>query len=50
MPKSRLDYWLPKLEGNKKRDIISINKLQADGWKVVTVWECELKNPYVMNG
>ena len=43
MPKSRLDYWKPKLERNKQRDTENILKLQADGWRVIVVWECELK-------
>ena len=43
MPKSKLEYWQPKLEGNKQRDAKNINKLQGDGWHVVVVWECELK-------
>ena len=43
MPKSRLDYWKPKLERNKQRDIEHIAELQAKGWHVITVWECELK-------
>ena len=45
MPKSNLDYWKPKLERNHKRDISNINALAADGWIVITVWECELKKP-----
>lgn len=45
MPKSNLDYWKPKLERNHNRDISNINALTADGWKVITVWECELKKP-----
>lgn len=43
MPKSRLDYWKPKLEKNKQRDIDNEAALIADGWNVITVWECELK-------
>ncbi len=46
MPKSKLDYWHPKLEGNKRRDAEHIAKLQADGWRVITVWECELKKAF----
>ena len=42
MPKSRLDYWQPKLERNKKRDADNIMTLQAEGWHVIVVWECEL--------
>ena len=43
MPKSRLDYWKPKLKGNRIRDAEHIAQLQNDGWHVITVWECELK-------
>jgi DNA mismatch endonuclease (patch repair protein) len=43
MPKSRLDYWQPKLERNKQRDNNHRAELQANGWRVITVWECELK-------
>jgi DNA mismatch endonuclease (patch repair protein) len=40
-PKSRLNYWLPKLERNKARDAERINQLQSLGWSVLTVWQCE---------
>lgn len=43
MPKSRLEYWKPKLERNKQRDAEHITELQDNGWRVITVWECELK-------
>lgn len=43
MPKSRLDYWQPKLERNRQRDFEHIAKLHTIGWNVITVWECELK-------
>lgn len=43
LPKSRLDYWLPKLSRNKERDAVSTEALEAAGWKVLTVWDCELK-------
>lgn len=42
MPKSRLDFWGPKLEGNKARDTRKIAELNAGGWRVLVVWECEL--------
>src|SRR5580700_10322076 len=45
LPKSRLDFWLPKLEGNKKRDERNKQALQREGWKVMTIWECQLKKP-----
>jgi DNA mismatch endonuclease (patch repair protein) len=39
-PKSRLDYWLPKLERNKERDAANRAQLEALGWSVLTVWQC----------
>ena len=44
MPKSRNDYWRPKLRNNVKRDRKHIEELQAIGWSVLTVWECEFKD------
>jgi DNA mismatch endonuclease (patch repair protein) len=44
LPKSRLDFWEPKLEGNKKRDQRNKRKLNEEGWKVLTIWECQLKD------
>jgi DNA mismatch endonuclease (patch repair protein) len=44
MPKSNLEYWQPKLENNRKRDEANIKALCTAGWRVITVWECELKN------
>lgn len=42
MPKSRLDYWLPKFERNKERDRLNIKALRRDGWRVLVIWECQL--------
>jgi DNA mismatch endonuclease (patch repair protein) len=44
LPKSRLDFWLPKLEGNRERDERNRRALVKAGWKVLTIWECELNN------
>jgi DNA mismatch endonuclease (patch repair protein) len=44
MPKSRLDFWEQKLEGNRKRDERNKRALRREGWKVLTIWECQLKN------
>ena len=43
LPKSRLDFWKPKLEGNRERDEKIKRALYRRGWKVLTVWECQLK-------
>ena len=42
-PKSNQDYWSKKLERNRLRDDDNIIKLKSDGWRVIIVWECELK-------
>lgn len=44
LPKSNLDYWRPKLEGNSKRDAEKDAALRALGWRVLVIWECELKS------
>ena len=44
LPKSRLDYWQPKIEGNRDRDRRKESALAAAGWRVDTVWQCELAN------
>ena len=44
MPKSRLDFWEPKLEANKERDARNKKLLTKEGWKVLTIWECQLKD------
>lgn len=41
IPKSRLHYWLPKLQRNQARDVENLAKLKALGWRVLVVWECE---------
>ena len=41
MPKSKLDFWRPKLEGNRLRDVKVRQELEALGWSVVEVWECQ---------
>ncbi len=44
LPKSRLDYWLPKLEGNAKRDKRHIKDLRNLGWTTLIIWECQTKD------
>ncbi len=41
MPKSRLDFWGPKLEGNRDRDERNRVMLGEEGWRELVVWECE---------
>lgn len=44
MPKSKLQYWKPKLLRNRERDMQNIALLEEEGWKVLVIWECELKD------
>jgi DNA mismatch endonuclease (patch repair protein) len=44
IPKSRRDYWVPKLAGNCQRDKDNLKKLKDLGWQVLVVWECETKD------
>lgn len=44
LPKTRVDFWKEKLDGNRERDSRKIAELKALGWRVFVVWECELKN------
>jgi DNA mismatch endonuclease, patch repair protein len=44
-PKSRLEYWLPKLEANRARDEAKEAQLRALGWSVLIVWQCETREP-----
>lgn len=44
MPKSHIDFWTTKLEGNRKRDERNKRALAREGWKVLTIWECQLRN------
>jgi DNA mismatch endonuclease, patch repair protein len=44
IPKSRIEYWRPKLQRNKRRDKRNTRQLEKLGWKVFIVWECEVGN------
>ncbi|WP_093520464.1 very short patch repair endonuclease [Stigmatella erecta] len=44
LPKSRLDFWLPKLDGNRARDLRKEQELQELGWSALTIWECQLRD------
>jgi DNA mismatch endonuclease (patch repair protein) len=43
LPKSRQEYWKPKIEANKIRDRVVIERLATMGWASYTIWQCELK-------
>jgi DNA mismatch endonuclease (patch repair protein) len=46
LPKSRAEYWIPKLQRNVARDRKNRRCLRKNGWDVFTVWECELEDEH----
>lgn len=45
IPKSNTDFWKAKITRNQERDQEIWRKLEANGWAVIIVWECELEKP-----
>lgn len=43
LPATRQEFWRAKIEGNAARDKAAEAALLADGWRVLTIWECALK-------
>lgn len=48
IPENNEDYWLQKLNKNKIRDVQNKILLENNGWHVLIIWECELKNMELM--
>lgn len=44
-PKANADYWRAKIDRNRARDARTAEALAGDCWRVVTLWECDLKGP-----
>ncbi|HWM47695.1 MAG TPA: very short patch repair endonuclease [Xanthobacteraceae bacterium] len=44
LPKSRLEYWGPKIEKNRTRDAAVVAEIEDRGWRVLVVWQCEIKD------
>lgn len=43
LPKSNVEFWKEKIERNIARDVRNETELKALGWRVIRVWECEIK-------
>jgi DNA mismatch endonuclease, patch repair protein len=50
MPKSRTDYWGPKILANRARDTRKLRAIRRRGWNALVVWECETKNIAKLSG
>lgn len=44
-PKTNVEFWLAKFEANVRRDRANLKALRSLGWQVLTIWQCQLKNP-----
>lgn len=44
IPKTNTEYWKNKLECNRRRDMIVQESLRQDGWRIIVIWECQIKN------
>ena len=44
-PKANADYWLAKIARNRARDDRAVAELEAAGWRVLSVWDCEMRAP-----
>lgn len=44
LPKSKKDYWGPKVNANRERDSRNLSQLEESGWQVLIVWQCQLKD------
>ena len=47
VPKTRTEWWLNKINGNIANDEKAVKALKKEGWKVITIWECNLKSSKV---
>lgn len=45
LPATRTDFWAEKIARNQARDVDAGARLLADGWRVLTVWECSMRGP-----
>jgi DNA mismatch endonuclease, patch repair protein len=44
VPKTRTEWWLNKINGNIVNDLKTVEALEMERWKVISLWECELKS------
>ena len=47
VPKTRTKWWTDKINANKTNDEKAVKALKKDEWKVITVWDCQLKPPKI---
>lgn len=50
LPKTNRDYWETKITRNRERDQQHDQELRCQGWRILVVWECQIKEPQTMAG
>lgn len=48
LPKSRPEYWIPKIARNIENDQRNLAELAERGWETLIVWQCELRQPLIL--
>ena len=46
-PKTNAEFWVNKIEGNVERDKRNYSDLKKQGWRVLVIWECDLRKPII---
>jgi DNA mismatch endonuclease, patch repair protein len=49
LPKSKVEYWRNKIGNNKLRDRRVIEQLEAEGWRCIIIWHCQLRTKHAAN-
>lgn len=44
LPKTNTDFWIKKISDNRVRDQKNSDTLRKEGWNVIIIWQCEIKN------
>lgn len=48
--KSNIEFWVEKIQTNKRRDRLAVRRLRRAGWQVFTVWECKIRQDTFLKG
>ena len=43
IPKTRTEWWLDKINSNKRNDVKAIRSLKKEGWNIISIWECDIR-------
>jgi DNA mismatch endonuclease (patch repair protein) len=49
LPTTNVEFWETKIGGNVERDKQNVLELKKQGWKIIVIWQCEIKNITLIN-